>query len=186
MKVNLNSAFLAFSLMFSMTLASQNTLNTLESSLKWEGKKITGSGHNGSLTFSDSEIKIGDDGNIISGVFTVDMTTLSCDDLTADSGKANLEGHLKSDDFFSVEKFNTATLTISSVENNNATGVLTIKDISHPIDFMLVKTKEGYKADLVFDRTKYNVKYASGNFFNNLGDKLILDEIELSAQLKLK
>ena len=114
------------------------------------------------------------------------MTTLSCDDLTADSGKANLEGHLKSDDFFSVEKFNTATLTISSVENNNATGVLTIKDISHPIDFMLVKTKEGYKADLVFDRTKYNVKYASGNFFKNLGDKLILDEIELSAQLKLK
>ena len=51
---------------------------------------------------------------------------------------------------------------------------------------MLVKTKEGYKADLVFDRTKYNVKYASGNFFKNLGDKLILDEIELSAQLKLK
>ena len=184
MKVNLNSAFLAFSLMFSMTLASQNTLNTLESSLKWEGKKITGSGHNGSLTFSDSEVKV-ENGNIISGVFTVDMTTLRCDDITSNQAKANLEGHLKSDDFFSVEKFNTATLIISSVENNNARGVLTIKDISHPIDFMLVKTKEGYKADLVFDRTKYNVKYASGNFFKNLGDKLILDEIELSAQLKL-
>ena len=184
MKVNLNAAFLAFSLMFSMNLAAQNTLNTLESSLKWEGKKITGSGHNGSLTFSDSKVMILD-GNIISGVFTVDMTTLTCDDLTADQGKANLEGHLKSDDFFSVEKFNTATLTMLSVENNNAKGFLTIKDISHPIDFMFVKIKEGYKAALVFDRSKYDVKYASGNFFKNLGDKLILDEIELSAQLIL-
>ena len=184
MKVNLNSAFLAFSLMFSMSLAAQSTLNTLESSLKWEGKKITGSGHNGSLTFLDSEVKL-ENGSIMSGVFTVDMTTLTCDDLTANQGKAKLEGHLKSDDFFSVEKFNKATLTILSVENSNATGVLTIKDISHPVDFTLVKTKRGYKANLVFDRSKYNVKYASGNFFKNLGDKLILDEIELSAQLKL-
>ena len=184
MKVNLNSAFLAFSLMFSMSLAAQSTLNTLESSLKWEGKKITGSGHNGSLTFLDSEVKL-EDGNIKSGVFTVDMTTLTCDDLTANQGKAKLEGHLKSDDFFSVEKFNKATLTILSVENSNATGVLTIKDISHPIEFKLTKNKDTYSADLVFDRSKYNVKYASGNFFKNLGDKLILDEIELTAQLKL-
>ena len=184
MKVNLNSAFLAFSLMFSMSLAAQSTLNTLESSLKWEGKKITGSGHNGSLTFLDSEVKL-ENGNIKSGVFTVDMTTLTCDDLTANQGKAKLEGHLKSDDFFSVEKFNKATLTILSVENSIATGVLTIKDISHPIEFKLTKNKDTYSADLVFDRSKYNVKYASGNFFKNLGDKLILDEIELSAQLKL-
>ncbi|MGY8920150.1 MAG: YceI family protein [Flavobacteriales bacterium] len=185
MKVNLNSAFLAFSLMFSMSLAAQNTLNTLESSLKWEGKKITGSGHNGSLTFSDSQVKI-EDGNIISGVFTVDMTTLTCDDLTADQGKSNLEGHLKSNDFFAVEKFNTATLAISSVDNNNATGILTIKDISHPIKFTLIKNQDIYNASLVFDRSKYDIRFNSGSFFENLGDKLILDEIKLTAELKLK
>lgn len=185
MKVNLNSVFLAFSLMFSMSLAAQSTLNTLESSLKWEGKKITGSGHNGSLAFSDSQVKI-EDGNITSGVFTVDMTTLACDDLTVDQGKANLEGHLKSNDFFAVEKFNTATLVISSVENNNATGILTIKDISHPIKFSLIKTQDAYNASLVFDRSKYDIRFASGNFFENLGDKLILDDIKLTAELKLK
>ena len=185
MKVNLNSAFLAFSLMFSMSLAAQNTLNTLESSLKWEGKKITGSGHNGSLTFSDSQVKI-EDGNIISGVFIVDMTTLTCDDLTADQGKSNLEGHLKSNDFFAVEKFNTATLAISSVDNNNATGILTIKDISHPIKFTLIKNQDIYNASLVFDRSKYDIRFNSGSFFENLGDKLILNEIELTAELKLK
>ena len=160
MKVNLNSAFLAFSLMFSMSLAAQNTLNILESSLKWEGKKITGSGHNGSLTFFDSQVKI-EDGNIISGVFTVDMTTLTCDDLTADQGKANLEGHLKSNDFFAVEKYNTATLAISSVDNNNATGTLTIKDISHPIKFTLIKNQDVYNASLVFDRSKYDIRFNS-------------------------
>jgi polyisoprenoid-binding protein YceI len=114
------------------------------------------------------------------------MTTLTCDDLTADQGKANLEGHLKSNDFFAVEKFNTATLAISSVDNNNATGTLTIKDISHPIKFTLIKNQDVYNASLVFDRSKYDIRFNSGSFFENLGDKLILNEIELTAELKLK
>jgi hypothetical protein len=36
---------------------------------------------------------------------------------------------------------------------------------------------------MIFDRSKYDVKYNSGSFFENLGDRLILDDIELSADL---
>ena len=180
---NLNKLFLiVFSLIMSVSIHSQNGLNISESTLSWEGKKITGSGHNGSLQFQDSNVII-ENGKITSGVFSVDMTSLTCDDLTG-KGKKSLEGHLRSEDFFAVDKYNTASLIVTKVANNIASGILTIKDISHPINFSLKKSDDGYTADLVFDRSKYDVKYASGSFFKNLGDKLILNEIELSAKLK--
>jgi hypothetical protein len=47
----------------------------------------------------------------------------------------------------------------------------------------MVKDIGGYVANLVFDRSKYDVRFRSGSFFENLGDKLILDEIELTANL---
>ena len=188
MKVNLNSAFLAFSLMFSMSLAAQSTLNTLESSLKWEGKKITGSGHNGSLTFLDSEVKL-ENGNIKSGVFTVDMTTLTCDDLTANQGKAKLEGHLKSKDFFGIEKFPIASLAIKKAimktENHHeVTAELTIKGITNPIIFDMHVENNEAMAKLSIDRTKYDIRYRSNSFFDNLGDIAINNEFDLDIKLK--
>ena len=181
--MNLNKLFLiVFSLIMTTSLYSQNKLNISESTLNWEGKKVTGSGHNGSLKFEKGNVVL-EDGKIISGVFSVDMTSMSCEDLTG-KGKKSLENHLKSDDFFAVDKHNTASLVIETVVNNTASGILTIKDISQPVSFSLTKSNEGYTADLVFDRSKYDVKYASGSFFKNLGDKLILNEIELLANLK--
>ena len=58
-----------------------------------EGKKVTGSGHNGSLQFGDSNVLL-ENGKIISGVFSVDMTSLTCDDLTG-KGKNKLRKPLK-------------------------------------------------------------------------------------------
>ena len=63
-------------------------------------------------------------------------------------------------------------------------GFLTIKDISHPVLFEMINTQDGWNANLVFDRSKYNVKFRSGTFFENLGDKLIYDDIELKNNLK--
>ena len=63
-------------------------------------------------------------------------------------------------------------------------GCLTIKDISHPVLFEMANTEDGWTANLVFDRSKYNVKFRSGTFFENLGDKLIYDDIELEINLK--
>ncbi len=44
------------------------------------------------------------DGLIIGGTFIVNMKSLNVQDLTGE-WKEKLEGHLRSDDFFSVEKF---------------------------------------------------------------------------------
>ena len=62
-------------------------------------------------------------------------------------------------------------------------GMLTIKNISHPIKFNLDVQSNNATTKLAFDRSKYDVKFRSGNFFENLGDKLILDDIDLEVEL---
>ena len=65
---------------------------------------------------------------------------------------------------------------------------MTIKGITHSVDFtgIVENTGVNYSADikLIFDRTLWNIKYGSGQFFENLGDKMILDDIELNIAIK--
>ena len=69
-------------------------------------------------------------------------------------------------------------------------GTLTIKGITNPIEFKstMQKKEDGvwFFANIVIDRTKYNVRYGSGSFFDNLGDKTIFDEFKLRVNLLVK
>ena len=166
---------------------SQIKFDLKESAAKWTGKKITTKAHSGSLTFSSASLSL-DNLNKPSGVFTVDMTSLTNDDLTGE-WKQKLEGHLKSEDFFSVDKHPEATLVIKKVnsQNNNSyelTGDLTIKGITQAVNFSLIVYKDRVESKLTFDRSKYDIQFASGSFFENLGDNLILDEITLDITLQ--
>ena len=116
------------------------------------------------------------------------MTSIINQDLPEER-RSILENHLKSEDFFFVEAYPTAKIIISDSEiiaegKWLVTGKLTIKAFTHPIQFEMLNSQEGWKANLVFDRSKYEVKFRSGSFFENLGDKLIYDEIELAINLK--
>ena len=107
--------------------------------------------------------------------------------------KAKLDGHLMSPDFFSVAEYPTASFTFISndklikdsvIEFN---GELTIKNITHPLNFtaeiletnLLLKAK----SSITFDRSKYDIRYGSGSFFEDLGDNLILDDINFDVLL---
>ena len=165
-------------------------LNQLSSQsyLRWYGEELTGKTHFGNLSFEKAQINL-QDGVITSGNFLVNMTSLTVEDLSG-GGKAKLTRHLKSDDFFSVEKHPEAILTITQkakVENGvqSLVGELTIKGIHHPVEFtMTLGDNNSAKAQLTFDRSKYEVRFRSGSFFENLGDKLILDDIKLEANLQ--
>ena len=192
------NSFKSFSLLFYFTFfaltaqgieSNSQTLlkiNTEKSTLKWIGEKITTSQHSGSLNFKSGEMTI-KDGLVVSGNFIVDMTSISVEDISG-SGNKRLEGHLKSDDFFSVDKHDKALLSIKGSKKTDkgflVDANLTIKDLTHPIQFNMVSIEGGYNADLVFDRSKYNVRFRSGSFFENLGDKLIIDDIVLSSELR--
>ena len=171
------------------TQAQSLTADTAQSNIRWYGEELTGKTHFGDLKFKSGQIEV-QDGVITSGTFVVDMSSLSVEDLSG-GGKARLEGHLKSDDFFSVDKHSQATLKITQkakVEGDvqNLNGELTIKGIQHPIDFtMTLGANNSAVAQLTFDRSKYNVRFRSGSFFENLGDKLILDDIKMEVSLQL-
>ena len=159
------------------------TLDPYSSEVRWVGRELSSKSHNGTIFFTSGEFEI-TDGKISNGYFIVDMTTINNLDLEGES-KLNLEGHLKSDDFFSVEKYPAAILSIENSEliepgKWNVIGSLTIKGITHPTEFQLIRSLDGWITNFTFDRSMYDVRFRSGTFFQNLGDKLIYDDIELS------
>ena len=163
------------------------------SSVFWECRWLGGKKHDGDVYLEQGSVNIKDDGNI-SGNFVVDMNTIDCFDIENVGTKNKLIGHLKSDDFFDVENHQKARLEIHSSENiggNNFLfkGSLTIKSITNPIEMKgeVQKFDSGYSADikLVFDRSKYDVRHRSASFFNDLGDRIISDEVFLNVKIKL-
>ena len=163
------------------------TIQQDQSQLVWTGRELSTSSHFGTIDFQSGQFEI-NDGLISRGEFIVDMTTINNQDLPEDA-RPRLEGHLKSDDFFSVESHPTATLSISGSELVSdgvwqVMGELTIKGYTHPVQFEMLNSEDGWNANLVFDRSKYDVRFRSGTFFQNLGDKLIFDEIELAINFK--
>ena len=161
-------------------------LHLQASNLQWEAKKVVGAGHKGTLTFTSGEFTYKNN-ELVGGSFVVDMNTLTVTDEDMDAkGKAKLEGHLKSDDFFAVKKFPTATLKLKTVTKTQAgyktEGDLTIKGITKPVTVELLRTAaEGFASTVVINRTQYDIKYGSGSFFSNLGDKAIEDNFTIHA-----
>ena len=166
------------------------SVDTAASEIVWKGYKVTGE-HTGTIQLKDGQFTYDGD-QLTGGQFTIDMTSIKCTDLQGEyAGK--LEGHLKSDDFFGVEKHPTATFKSTKVVSRGTpgdyrvTGDLTIKETTKPIRFNVnVDRTSGVPvatADLTIDRSDYNVRYGSGSFFDNLGDKTIYDEFDLSLKI---
>ncbi|CAI2768685.1 YceI family protein [Flavobacterium collinsii] len=160
------------------------------STVNWTGKKVLGL-HTGSINIANGYIEIIDN-KVIGGEIQIDMTSIVITDIEDKKTRQDFLAHLLNDDFFSVDKFKTAKLTITSsskIETNKIKidGNLTIKDISHPISFtssieIFTDTLHSL-GEVVIDRTLYNIRYGSGKFIDNLGDKLIYDDFVLQFKL---
>ncbi|UGU17092.1 YceI family protein [Sinomicrobium kalidii] len=155
------------------------------SKVTWKGYKVTGS-HEGTVNLKEGSL-IFDGDKLTGGEFVVDMTSLTSTDLEGEyQGKLN--GHLKSDDFFGVKNHPTSKLVFTDVKSTGknayeVTGDLTIKGQTHPVTFELSVYGNKATGAVKVDRTKYDIKYKSGNFFENLGDKVIYDEFDLVVDL---
>ena len=171
-------------------LPGNYTADVEATKLTWVGRKIS-SGHDGTIDLKNGSLNIGDDGQI-NGKFNIDMSSISVSDLQG-GGKKSLERHLKNEDFFDVNNFPIATLEFSSRTENiiknklSLASELTVKNITNPLKFSAqiieASPQLKIKADIVFDRSIYDVRYGSGKFFENLGDRLILDEVQIGAIL---
>lgn len=169
------------------TATAQNKkINVQASTITWVGKKVTGQ-HNGNISFNSGTLVFEGD-KLKGGLFDVNMNSITVTDLEAGKGKEKLEGHLKSDDFFGVEKYPTSTLEFKTIASKGSgiytvTADLTIKGKTAPVTFELATGPERSRTVIKVDRTKYGIQYGSGSFFDNLGDKAINDEFELNVTL---
>jgi polyisoprenoid-binding protein YceI len=164
--------------------------NTNKSLIHWTGKKITGS-HTGTIHLSGGTLEL-EDGKITGGNFDIDTQSIAITDIEDAATRSQFAGHLFTDDFFAVEKYPTANFTIINVTAlggniNQVDGLLTIKGITHALSFeatvdiqedMLLATGK-----ITVDRTKYGMKFGSGNFFKGLGDSLIYNDFKLDLNL---
>jgi len=164
------------------------------SKLEWMGSKVTGSSHNGTIAIGSGTVKLDGD-KLVGGDVTVDMKTIVNLDLTDAKYNKKLVDHLSSEDFFDVAKFPTSKLVLKEGSKGKdgkftAKGDLTMKSATKPVDFIAAVSEgaNGAKTvtvDLTVDRTVWDVRYGSGKFFKNLGDKMIKDEINLKATIVL-
>ena len=160
-------------------------IDATQSVIKWKGSKITGSNHFGKISAKSSEFTL-ENGKIVSGRLVLDMNSLTVEDIETEKYATKFLNHMKSDDFFEVEKYPTTTLEITKVEGNQMSGRLTIKGITKPFTFPTQYKDGKYVGKATFDRTQFGVIYKSGNYFQDLGDKVINDDVEISFEIVLK
>ncbi len=171
------------------------TVDTAASTIDWVGSKPT-ENHTGTIDIESGVVKV--DGDKITGTFLIDMTSINVTDLEG-KGKASLEGHLKGeaegkeDHFFNVAKYPTAAFEVTGVTEKEGKkmmqGNLTIRDQKKNIEFPVTYTVEGSNMTLTsepftIDRTDWGVNYGSKSIFDNLGDKFISDDIQLTVKLQ--
>lgn len=185
---NLKTIAIALLVAFSTAAVSAQTkkVDVSKSKIEWVGKKVTGQ-HNGTVNLKEGAL-VFKGKKLTGGAFTVDMTSISTTDLKADQGKDKLDEHLKNDDFFGTEKYPTSKLVFKKIADKgnglyNVTADLTIKGKTNPVYFDITVKSNTATSSFKIDRTKFDIKYGSGSFFDNLGDKTINDEFEVTVAL---
>ncbi len=170
-------------------------VNVNKSKVFWTGEKVTGE-HTGTLMLKGGNVEV-EDGVPVAANINLDMTTIVVTDIKDADTNAKLTGHLNSPDFFSVEKFPEGTFEATSFapikgatgEEPNYTikGNLTLKGKSDVVEFPALIKIDGDKlvanGKITFDRTKWNIRYGSGSFFDGLGDNMIYDDVDLNFVL---
>lgn len=165
-------------------------IDSQKSLAEWTGRKVTGS-HNGTIGVKEGHFTFGN-GNILSGKFVINTKSITILDIEDPETNTQFTHHLASDDFFNSEQYPEAVFEITHSEPGDSNlyhvkGDLTIKGITHSLETTLQIVKKDntavLDAKIVIDRTKFNIRFRSANFFANLGDTLIYNNFDLNIHL---
>jgi polyisoprenoid-binding protein YceI len=176
--------------------ASKNlSVSAQDSKVEWSGTKKIGSGHKGIILLDSGSVTI-ENNMIKSGQITVNLQTIEVLDIPkTDENNKKLTDHLRSADFFDVDKFPKAKLVIKSSkkmadDQYEVMGDLTIKEttlpVTIPVKISMTDKETVATGNLKIDRTKFGIKYGSGNFFKLAADRIINDEFELTFKVVAK
>lgn len=185
-------ALMAVGTAFTVKLKDTYKVDVKKSKIGWVGHNVAGGKHTGELKLSSGALLF-DAKELTGGTFDVDMNSLTVTDLQGDRA-TRLAGHLKNEDFFDAPKFPKALFRITKVNKAAAkdqvtiTGDLTIRGITKAVSFPATIHQMGSSihataSGVKINRTLFDVKYRSGSFFSDLGDKAIADEMELNIEI---
>jgi polyisoprenoid-binding protein YceI len=177
----------------SVSLGQKYIIDTKESVITWKGSMVFDfeEEHVGYVYIAKGELMIEKD-SLVGGTAEIDMKTIEYKDKESKNTPVK---HLKSPDYFDVEKFPISTFSITKVAytvrgNIKVTGNLTIKGITHPVTFPAkIKVKDGMaeaNGKVVIDRTQWGIRYRSGKFYDNLADQAVSDNIEFLMKIVAK
>ena len=160
------------------------------STIEWVGEKVSGA-HSGYINLQNAFFLFEEE-KLVGGEFNIDMNSIKCTDIENPTYAAKLEEHLKDPDFFNSSKYPISNFKITNIIFDGTsymiTGNMTIKEISQEITFPAKFENDGdlfhANATLKVDRTKHDIKYGSGSFFDELGDRMIYDEFTLKIHLQ--
>ena len=159
-------------------------VSTSDSTVNYVGTGV-GKTHEGVVPLQSGSIVLDENEALVGAMFVLDMANLTSDG-------AGVEAHLKEDDFFGVANYPTAMLKVTEATETaageyNLTGMLTIRDVTNEISFpaTVTQTEDNITASASFsiDRTEWGITFGSGNFFEDLGDSLIEDDIDFEVTL---
>jgi polyisoprenoid-binding protein YceI len=180
---------IVFAIVLSISTYAQEKLNINieKSELKWSGEyAFYFGGHNGTISINQGHF-IKTDNVISGGEFIIDMTSITCNDIQDEEANTDLVEHLKNEDFFDVDQFNTAKLVIKKVEYHDYASMkiyadLTIKGITLPVDFQAKVNYDSKQMTTKFkiDRQRWGIDYNS-----KLRDGAIADGIGFEITLSL-
>ena len=184
-------------------------INTSDSKIEWVGTKVTGY-HTGFVPLKDGDIFV-KNGQVVGGNFTMNVKDMSVSGpKTVDEASSNkLLGHLKSADFFDVEKYPEAKFELTSLKpytgnmkdsadprqeeineykvtnpTHVVSGNLTLKDVTKNIEFPAQVTVKGDVADAI---AKFNINRKDwGIVYPGKPDDLIRDQIHLGIHIVAK
>lgn len=198
----LKTSYFALALtMVSLPAFASNVLKVdpTSSVVGWKGTKKMGSAHNGAINVKEGSVTFDKKGLLTAGNFVIDMSTIANEDLKGSPEyQKKLVGHLASADFFDVSKYPTASFKITGVKadpkkkdeviiSGDFTMIGKTNPVSFPAKIVMDKGTATGEATIKIDRTKWGLKYGSGNFFKELtADKIISDEFELALKLVAK
>ncbi|MEX0324356.1 MAG: YceI family protein [Puniceicoccaceae bacterium] len=170
-------------------------LNPDDSKLRWIGRNLSNQ-HNGEIGFKEGKINLATDGQPTSGSVTVDMTSMTCHDIEDSNLASYLVAHLSNADFFLVEKYPTASISIDKFTpvsnatpgspNYSASGTITVRGVNQQIelDALVEQLSDGrtvFQAEFSLDRTRHGAIYGSGRFFERLGMHLVNDLVHIQV-----
>ncbi|HEX8327324.1 MAG TPA: YceI family protein [Hymenobacter sp.] len=160
--------------------ATTYRLDPATSTLTWTGHAEAGTwAPQGTIRLREGSVQA--EGQTVRAArVVVDMSTIAHE-------QAQLAGHLRAADFFDAANYPTAVFELTSFKAGRASGTLTLKGITKPVEFpvSVEQVPDGLRlrGTATIDRTQFGVNYNSSSFFQNLGSYAIRNDFQVAFDL---